>query len=47
LAELVAFLETRRIAKQKLPERLEFVDELPVTATGKVEKFRLRELIAR
>ena len=47
LAELVEFLEARRIAKQKLPERLEFVDELPVTATGKVEKFRLRELIVR
>jgi non-ribosomal peptide synthetase component E (peptide arylation enzyme) len=47
LAELVQFLEAKRIARQKLPERLEFVDELPFTATGKVEKFMLREMIAR
>jgi cyclohexanecarboxylate-CoA ligase/acyl-CoA synthetase len=47
LAELVRFLEAKRIARQKLPERLEFVDELPFTATGKVEKFTLREMIAR
>ena len=47
LAELVHFLEVKRIARQKLPERLEFVDELPFTATGKVEKFILREMIAR
>ena len=46
LAELVEFLEAKRIAKQKLPERLELIDELPVTATGKVEKFRLRERLS-
>jgi non-ribosomal peptide synthetase component E (peptide arylation enzyme) len=45
LAELVAFLEGKRIAKQKLPERVEYVEQLPTTATGKVEKFRLRELL--
>jgi acyl-CoA synthetase (AMP-forming)/AMP-acid ligase II len=45
LPELAEFLEARRIARQKLPERLEFVDELPLTATGKVEKFLLREMI--
>jgi non-ribosomal peptide synthetase component E (peptide arylation enzyme) len=28
---------------QKLPERLELRETLPRTATGKVEKFRLRE----
>jgi non-ribosomal peptide synthetase component E (peptide arylation enzyme) len=47
LAELAGFLEARRIARQKLPERLELVDALPLTATGKVEKFVLREMIAR
>jgi acyl-CoA synthetase (AMP-forming)/AMP-acid ligase II len=45
LAEIVAFLGEKRIAKQKLPERVEYVEELPKTATGKVEKFRLRELV--
>jgi acyl-coenzyme A synthetase/AMP-(fatty) acid ligase len=29
-----------------VPERLVIVDALPVTATGKVQKFRLRELAA-
>jgi non-ribosomal peptide synthetase component E (peptide arylation enzyme) len=47
LAELAGFLEARRIARQKLPERLELVDALPLTATGKVEKFVLRTMIAR
>jgi acyl-CoA synthetase (AMP-forming)/AMP-acid ligase II len=31
------------LAKFKLPERLEFVDDLPRTATGKVRKHALRE----
>ncbi len=45
LDDLVAYLRTeRRIAPHKLPERLVLVDELPMTATGKVQKFRLRAL---
>jgi cyclohexanecarboxylate-CoA ligase len=43
LESAVAFLRTRGIANQKLPERLRLVDELPKTASGKVQKFRLRE----
>lgn len=39
--------EPRRIANQKLPERLEVVAELPRTARGKVQKFRLREDVRR
>ncbi len=46
LAGIVAFLETQSIARQKFPERLEIVDELPRTPTGKVQKFRLRQLAA-
>lgn len=42
LAELVAFLRDRRVANQKLPERLELLDSLPKTASGKVQKYRLR-----
>jgi cyclohexanecarboxylate-CoA ligase len=45
LPELTAFLISRQLAKQKLPERLELVAELPKTQSGKVQKFRLRELI--
>lgn len=47
LPELVRFLETHELSRRKLPERLEVVDELPVTASGKVQKHVLRERIAR
>jgi cyclohexanecarboxylate-CoA ligase len=43
LAELVAFLESRQLARFKLPERLELVEELPMTPSGKIQKFKLRE----
>lgn len=44
LEDLVSYLEDDRgIAPYKLPERLELVDELPATATGKVQKFALRQ----
>ena len=42
---VVEHVRASGVAVQKLPERLELVDELPRTATGKVEKFRLRALI--
>ncbi len=47
LAELVEFLDAREISRRKLPERLEIVDELPATASGKVQKHVLKERIAR
>ena len=40
---VVAYLETEEVAKQKFPERLEIVREFPITASGKIQKFRLRE----
>lgn len=46
LGELVAFLQSeKRISPQKLPERLVVLDELPMTATGKVQKFRLQQML--
>ena len=45
LQDLAQFLLSKQLAKQKLPERLEIVAELPKTQSGKVQKFRLRELI--
>ena len=48
LDELASFLiEERKIAPFKVPERLEFVDELPVSAVGKFEKKTLRNRIIR
>jgi len=32
-----------KLAIWKVPERIEFVSELPVTAVGKVQKFVLRD----
>jgi non-ribosomal peptide synthetase component E (peptide arylation enzyme) len=47
LAELTRFLsEDRRIARFKLPERLELRDRLPMTAVGKISKKDLRDEIA-
>jgi len=46
LEELCTHLRAAGIATQKLPERLELIDELPVSATGKVQKERLRRDIA-
>lgn len=43
LEDVTTFLRGRDIAAQKLPERLLLVDALPMTATGKVQKFLLRE----
>src|SRR5262249_18302124 len=33
LDELIAFLETKELSRRKLPERLEIVDALPLTAS--------------
>ena len=44
LTELVAHLETQKMARQYMPERLEIVGELPRTPSGKIQKFRLREM---
>lgn len=40
-AELVAFVESR-VARFKIPKYWMFVEEFPMTATGKVQKFMLR-----
>ncbi len=46
LADLVIFLDSIGLARQKYPERLELVTELPMTASGKVQKFVLRQSLA-
>jgi 2,3-dihydroxybenzoate-AMP ligase len=47
LPELVAFLVAQEIAKHKLPERLEIVEEFPLSPFGKVSKKDLTEKIAK
>lgn len=47
LEDLCGFLlRERKIARFKLPERLEILDALPVTNVGKINKKALREIIA-
>lgn len=43
LLELRRYLEARGMARNYWPERIEVVDELPRTASGKIQKFLLRE----
>jgi fatty-acyl-CoA synthase len=35
-----------RIASYKIPRHWKFVDSFPTTVTGKVQKFRMREIAA-
>jgi cyclohexanecarboxylate-CoA ligase len=45
LDDVTAYLREHKVATQKLPERLEFIPALPMTATGKVQKHVLRSEI--
>ncbi|MGJ7914085.1 cyclohexanecarboxylate-CoA ligase [Massilia sp. LXY-6] len=45
-ASIVAFLKEQKVAIQYIPERLIVRDALPTTPTGKIQKFRLRDMIA-
>ena len=46
LPSLCAHLADCRLTPQYWPERVERVDELPRTASGKIQKFVLRERAA-
>lgn len=46
LAAVQDYLRDARMAKQFWPERIEIVTELPRTASGKIQKFRLKEIAA-
>jgi acyl-CoA synthetase (AMP-forming)/AMP-acid ligase II len=45
LMDLVELLEQQGLARQKFPERLEYVDSFPRTASGKVRKDLLRDAL--
>lgn len=46
-AELADYLTKAGLARQKCPERVEYVTELPKTASGKVKKHELRHMITQ
>jgi cyclohexanecarboxylate-CoA ligase len=42
---MVAYLEKQQLAKQYLPEFLEILPQMPMTASGKIQKFQLRKMV--
>jgi len=45
LPGLVAFLKSQKVALQYIPERLVLLEAMPTTPSGKIQKFKLRELL--
>jgi cyclohexanecarboxylate-CoA ligase len=45
-ADMICFLKEAGTATPFLPERLEIIEEMPRTASGKLQKFMLREIAA-
>jgi cyclohexanecarboxylate-CoA ligase len=44
-AAMVAFLKDQKIALQYIPERLVVRDAMPSTPSGKIQKFKLRDML--
>jgi cyclohexanecarboxylate-CoA ligase len=42
--DMTAYLNECKLTNQYRPERLEVVEDLPRTATGKIQKYQLREI---
>jgi cyclohexanecarboxylate-CoA ligase len=47
LADVTEYLEGRNLARNYLPEKLVIIDSMPKTPAGKLQKFRLREMMAQ
>lgn len=47
VAEISAFLDSEGLARQKHPEKVVVTDDFPRTASGKIQKFLLRESIGK
>ena len=45
LPALVDYLKAQKIALQYIPEKLEIRDAMPATPSGKIQKFKLREIL--
>jgi cyclohexanecarboxylate-CoA ligase len=43
-AAMTSWLEKNQLAKQYWPERLKVMDAMPLTPSGKIQKFQLRAL---
>ncbi|MGB7422160.1 MAG: cyclohexanecarboxylate-CoA ligase [Comamonas sp.] len=47
LPTVVDYLKAQKVALQYIPERLEILDAMPATPSGKIQKFKLRKLMAK
>jgi cyclohexanecarboxylate-CoA ligase len=45
LAAVVDFLKVQKVALQYIPERLVVRETMPATPSGKIQKFKLREML--
>lgn len=45
LADLTRFLDEQEVTRQFWPEELQVVEEFPMTPSGKVQKYRLRQMV--
>jgi cyclohexanecarboxylate-CoA ligase len=45
LPGLVAYFKDQKIALQYIPEKLDIRDAMPATPSGKIQKFKLREML--
>jgi cyclohexanecarboxylate-CoA ligase len=45
LAGMVAYLEAQKVARNYMPERLQVLAAMPSTPSGKIQKFKLREML--
>ena len=45
VAQMAEFLKLQKVATQYIPERLVLRDAMPTTPSGKIQKFRLREML--
>jgi len=46
-AEMAGYLKSQKLAIQYIPERLIVRDAMPATPSGKIQKFRLREMLSK
>ncbi len=45
LPGMVEYFKSQKVAMQYIPERLEILDAMPSTPSGKIQKFKLRDLL--
>ncbi|MCF2521842.1 cyclohexanecarboxylate-CoA ligase [Bradyrhizobium sp. G127] len=45
LTGMIDFLKSHKVALQYIPERLLVLDQMPATPSGKIQKFKLREIV--